>query len=36
MFTFALKASSHLAAWLVWQATRVSILDDLYAPEHRD
>jgi hypothetical protein len=29
MLTFALKATSHLAAWLYWQTMRVSVLDDL-------
>jgi hypothetical protein len=33
MLTFAVKATSHLAAWLVWQAARVSLLDDLDTPE---
>jgi len=29
MLTFALKATSHLAAWLYWHTMRVSVLDDL-------
>jgi hypothetical protein len=36
MFSFAVRATSHLAAWLVWQTTRVSILDELHAPKRRD
>jgi hypothetical protein len=29
----ALKATSHLTAWLVWHSLRVSLLDDLEAPQ---
>jgi hypothetical protein len=29
MLTFAVKATSHLAAWLLWQSMRVSVLEDL-------
>src|SRR3954454_19278649 len=32
MVTIALRATSHVAAWLVWQSMRVSLLDDLAAP----
>ena len=32
MVSLALKATSHLAAWLVWQSMRVSLLDDLDTP----
>jgi hypothetical protein len=35
MLKFALKASSHFAAWLIWQATRVSVLEDLKVPARR-
>jgi hypothetical protein len=33
MLTFAVKATSHLAAWLIWHAARVSVLEDLEPPE---
>jgi hypothetical protein len=33
VITFALKAASHLTAWIIWKSARVSILDDLDAPE---
>jgi hypothetical protein len=33
MVTLAIKATSHLAAWIVWQSMRVSLLDDLEAPQ---
>jgi hypothetical protein len=33
VITFVVKATSHLATWLIWQATGVSLLDDLDAPE---
>lgn len=36
MFTFAVRATSHLAAWLVWQTTRVSLLDDLHPSNRAD
>ena len=29
----ALRATSHLAAWLVWTSMRVSLFDDLDAPQ---
>jgi hypothetical protein len=32
MVSMALRATSHVAAWLVWQSMRVSLLDDLPAP----
>jgi hypothetical protein len=32
MVSIALRATSHMAAWLVWQSMRVSLLDDLAAP----
>ena len=32
MVSLALRATSHVAAWLVWHSTRVSLLDDLEAP----
>jgi hypothetical protein len=35
MLTFAVKATSHLGAWLLWQTLRVSVLEDLRAPEPR-
>ncbi|MBA2566374.1 MAG: hypothetical protein ACR2IN_01720 [Thermoleophilaceae bacterium] len=28
----AAQAPKHVAAWLVWHSTRVSLLDDLRAP----
>jgi hypothetical protein len=28
----ALRPISHIAAWLVWQTMRVSLLDDLESP----
>jgi hypothetical protein len=33
MVGYALKPIEHIAAWLVWHATRVSLLDDLDAPQ---
>ena len=38
MVSIALRATSHVAAWLVWQSMRVSLLDDLAAPAppHRE
>jgi hypothetical protein len=33
MVGYALKPIGHIAAWLVWQSMRVSLLDDLDAPE---
>ena len=32
MVTLALRATSHVAAWIVWQSMKVSLLDDLEAP----
>jgi hypothetical protein len=32
MVATALRPISHLAAWLVWQSMRVSLLDDLETP----
>ena len=32
MVNLALRATSHVAAWIVWQSMRVSLLDDLEAP----
>ena len=32
MFSVAVRAGSHVAAWLVWQSMRVSLLDDLPVP----
>jgi hypothetical protein len=32
MTRYALRPITHLAAWLVWQSMRVSLLDDLEAP----
>jgi len=32
MVTLALRATSHVAAWIVWQSMKVSLLDDLDAP----
>jgi hypothetical protein len=32
MVTIALRATSHVAAWIVWHATGVSLLDDLADP----
>jgi hypothetical protein len=38
MVSLAFRATSHVAAWLVWQSMRVSLLDDLAAPAppHQD
>ena len=33
MVSIAFKATSHVAAWIVWHSMRVSILDDLDAPQ---
>ena len=33
MVGYALKPIGHIAAWLFWHATRVSLLDDLDAPQ---
>jgi hypothetical protein len=32
MVSIALRATSHVAAWLVWHSMRVSLLDDLPVP----
>jgi hypothetical protein len=32
MVALAIRPISHVAAWLVWQSMRVSLLDDLPAP----
>jgi hypothetical protein len=32
MVNLALRATTHVAAWFVWHATHVSLLDDLEAP----
>lgn len=32
MVTLALRPIGHLAAWLVWHSTRISLLDDLDSP----
>jgi hypothetical protein len=32
MVTKALRATTHVAAWIVWQSMRISLLDDLEAP----
>jgi hypothetical protein len=32
MIDFALRATSHVAAWLIWHSTGVSLLADLDAP----
>jgi hypothetical protein len=29
MITFAVKATSHFAAWFIWQTTRVTVLPPL-------
>ena len=33
MVTIAFKATSHVAAWIVWHSLGVSLLDDLDAPQ---
>jgi hypothetical protein len=33
MVASALRATGHVAAWIVWQSMRVSLLDDLAAPK---
>jgi len=33
MVTTALRPIGHLAAWLLWQSMRVSLLDDLESPK---
>jgi len=32
MVSKAFRATSHVAAWIVWHSMRVSLLDDLEAP----
>jgi hypothetical protein len=32
MVSHALRATSHLTAWIVWHSLRVSLLDDLDDP----
>jgi hypothetical protein len=32
MVRIAIRATSHVAAWLVWHSMHVSLLDDLEAP----
>jgi len=32
MVNFALRATSHVAAWIWWHSTHVSLLDDLASP----
>ncbi len=32
MVTIAYRATSHVAAWIVWHSLGVSLLDDLDAP----
>jgi hypothetical protein len=32
MVGIAFRATSHVAAWIVWHSMRVSLLDDLDAP----
>jgi hypothetical protein len=32
MVNIAFRATSHVAAWLVWHSMRVSLLDDQQAP----
>jgi len=36
MVTLALRPIGHLAAWLVWHSTRISLLDDLDSPRPPD
>lgn len=32
MIGIAVRATTHVAAWLVWHSMRVSLLDDLDSP----
>jgi hypothetical protein len=32
MIDIALRATGHVAAWLIWHSTGVSLLDDLDSP----
>ena len=36
MVNYALRATGHVAAWIVWHSMRVSLLDDLEAPAPPD
>ena len=36
MVNKAFRATSHVAAWIVWHSMRVSILDDLDSPRPPD
>ncbi len=36
MVSKAFRATSHVAAWIVWHSMRVSILDDLDSPQPPD
>ena len=36
MVNIAIRATSHVAAWIVWHSMRVSLLDDLEAPAPPD
>jgi hypothetical protein len=36
MVSIAIRATSHVAAWIVWHSMRVSLLDDLDAPSPPD
>jgi hypothetical protein len=36
MVTIAIRATSHVAAWIVWHSMKVSLLDDLEAPAPPD
>jgi hypothetical protein len=33
MIEMAIRATGHVAAWLVWHSMRVSLLDDLDSPQ---
>lgn len=32
MVNLALRATSHVTCWIVWQSMRISLLDDLETP----
>jgi hypothetical protein len=32
MVNLALRATSHVTAWIVWQSMKISLLDDLETP----
>jgi len=36
MVTIAIRATSHVAAWILWHSMKVSLLDDLEAPAPPD